>query len=344
MPLKRLRAFSEKLRQPRMLFLPDPSGYHGGPASFLRNLVKYMMSHHIQLTHDSRAKISTALVPISYPLDEVRRWKKNGVHIVQRLDGIYYPSKHGERYEDLNALIKEIYKNYASSIIFQSEYSKNQCYSIFGPHGAKQEFIVHNGADTDYFFPSESILSPPMEGESWKLVTTGSFRNSDMIEPLTEAMDILIKEHMVELEVIGDFKNKELEKYLQRSYIRHVGKTNLPEIASRIKKSHIFLYSHLNPPCPNSVIEAVQCGLPVVGFDSGAMRELLSHQTELLASVNSDVIQKYEDFDPKKLAEKIIYSMKHYIEFAQKSRDYASRYSLNKMGSNYMEILNEKPV
>ena len=42
-----------------------------------------------------------------------------------------------------------------------------------------------------------------------------------------------------------------------------------------MRSSHLLFSAEINPPCPNSVIEALACGLPVVGFDTGSLRELL---------------------------------------------------------------------
>jgi glycosyltransferase involved in cell wall biosynthesis len=34
--------------------------------------------------------------------------------------------------------------------------------------------------------------------------------------------------------------------------------------------------SDLHPACPNAVIEALACGLPVLAYDTGALRELVT--------------------------------------------------------------------
>jgi glycosyltransferase involved in cell wall biosynthesis len=46
----------------------------------------------------------------------------------------------------------------------------------------------------------------------------------------------------------------------------------IPEID---RSAHVLFSADLNAACPNSVIEALACGLPVAGFDTGALNELV---------------------------------------------------------------------
>jgi glycosyltransferase involved in cell wall biosynthesis len=42
-----------------------------------------------------------------------------------------------------------------------------------------------------------------------------------------------------------------------------------------MRSAHLLFSAEMNPPCPNSVIEALSCGLPVIGFDTGSLSELV---------------------------------------------------------------------
>ena len=95
--------------------------------------------------------------------------------------------------------------------------------------------------------------------------------------------------------MIGPLINPEIEGFFQREYIQYLGPKNPYEIAEVLQNSHLFIHSQLNDNCPNSVLEAISCGLPVVGFNSGAMSELCFFSKELLAYVSDDIFQKYED-------------------------------------------------
>ena len=42
-----------------------------------------------------------------------------------------------------------------------------------------------------------------------------------------------------------------------------------------MRSAHLLFSAEVNPPCPNSVIEALACGLPVIGFDTGSLSEIV---------------------------------------------------------------------
>ena len=86
-----------------------------------------------------------------------------------------------------------------------------------------------------------------------------------MLEPVIKALDT-ISNFDFELNVIGPIVNDNLLDLINRDYINHLGSKDSHQIAALLREHHIFIYSHLNPPCPNSVLEAIASGLPVVGF------------------------------------------------------------------------------
>ena len=51
-----------------------------------------------------------------------------------------------------------------------------------------------------------------------------------------------------------------------------VDRDKIPEID---RSGHVFFSAELNAGCPNSVVEALACGLPVIGFQTGSLPELV---------------------------------------------------------------------
>jgi len=289
-----------------MLFIPfSKFNKIGGPSTFMRNL-KYYLDRQGYKYSKHLHKTRGIFFPIQYDLKILEHYKRMGGVIIQRLDGVYYPSKHGQAYLERNKIIKDIYLNLADYIVFQSIHSKDQCFEMFGEKRDSDYAIVYNGVNKSKFFPL--IDSLQSSKTKFQIVTTGNFRNKDMLEPIILALDKLVNKIEFELQIIGPIRNNEVKNYLGRSYLRLDGPREPDEIANSLKRADMFIYSHLNPPCPNSVLESISCGLPVVGFDSGAMSELCFFSKELLVPVSNRIFQQYEEFDHEKLSEVILFA------------------------------------
>jgi len=317
------------------IYIPFPDDKSiGGPLTFMRNLKKELDK--LGFKYQNKHKFASSIFfPISYNIFKLRLLKAFGAKIIQRLDGIYYPSKHPDTYIKNNKYVKYIYKNLADYIVFQSEYSKKQVFSMFGSISDDKYSIICNGADLGVFYPSRYKKLH----KKIRFITTGNFRNEDMIIPVVNALDNL-KNVDFELLILGPISIEQKKDILSRPYVINSQTTNPSEIAGKLRASDIFIYSHLNPPCPNSVIEAVSCGLPVVGFDSGALKELCYFNSDLFAGVNGDVFQEYKDFDYKRLLEKIELCLSDFDAYKKISVDHAKEYSMEQCAQEYIKVFN----
>lgn len=308
----------------------------GGPATFMRNLKAYLDSVGY-VYHEEYKKGDNIFFPIEFDYTVLDQVKENGGQVIQRLDGVYYPEKHGKNSKEIgyNKHPKHIYENYSDYIVFQSQYSKKQVENVFGPVSVNSEIIV-NGVDKNVFYAKAKSKS--FSKKEIVIATSGVFRNIDMLEPVVKAFDGIQSNYKIKLKILGPITNPELKGYANRDYISTKGKLSLEEVAEELRSSDVFIYSHLNPPCPNSVLEAVSTALPVVGFKSGAMSELLWFNQDLLAEVSSDTLQTYDQFDYLKLANKIVLtidSLQKYKEIAYKHKH---KYTLTKMGQAYVQL------
>ncbi len=305
----------------------------GGPYTFMQSLQREFERRCLELCESFDA-CDRMLFPIQYDLETLRRGKMQGKRFIVRLDGIWYPEKHGDAYHELNRQIEEIYNNYADLVIFQSDYCRRQCFEMFGELPCSRYRIIINGADQTCFFPSQSSDAT----DTIRLITTGNFRDAAMIAPVVEALDNANLAQPFRLHIVGPIKD-ELRQWLQRDYIVYDGSKTVFEVANLLRESDVFLYSHLNPPCPNSVIEAITTGLPVVGFDSGAMSELLPWSRDLLAPVNKKTFQSPQDLDSDAFRQAIETAAHELEHFKATAMDHANSYPFAHCADQYVSAI-----
>jgi glycosyltransferase involved in cell wall biosynthesis len=105
------------------------------------------------------------------------------------------------------------------------------------------------------------------------------------------------------------------------------------------RSAHVLFSADLNAACPNSVIEAMACGLPVVSYATGSLPELLEDDAGLVVPWGSN-FWKLEAPDIPILAEaaqSILNQQDHYREAARKRAE--SAFGLDHMVDQYLEAL-----
>jgi glycosyltransferase involved in cell wall biosynthesis len=273
-------------------------------------------------------------------------WLKR-IPIIQRLDGVYYPqSVAGPWYRWHNLPLKIGYRYFASQVIFQSEYSKQCATTFLGEMPAGPATIIYNGVDTDHFSPVGEAEKLRQNPEQQVFITWSRFRRADQINPLLEAVDRYRQRYSTNcrLVIAGDFSGavRHLPEQLrQLPYVDYrgvVSNTDLPRLA---RGADVFLFAHQNPPCPNNVLEAMACGLPICGVADGAMPEITQ------PGINSELVAARGEgfFSPRSFSlddfvTNLAHILEHRVSYSAASRQLAlDRFNLPLMIERYESFI-----
>jgi glycosyltransferase involved in cell wall biosynthesis len=308
----------------------------GGVGTFMANLKHYLDSVKFPYTTDINSA-QHIFFPINFDFEQIKKIKAKGGKVIQRMDGVHYPTQHGPEYINLNKLTKDIYRIHSNFVVFQTEYSRRQCFVMYGERPVETYSIIVNGANLEMFYPDENR----QPDKKLKLITVGNFRKQVMLEPIMQALDLIGDKALYELTVVGPIAQPELKaELLKRKYVNYIENKSSAEIAEILRQHDLYIHTNINDLCPNSVIEAVSSGLPVVGYDSGAMKELLPFSADLLAFASHDFLQLTADFKPQPLAEKITQAIENYSHYRKLSLDHARSYDFASCGASYVEVFN----
>jgi glycosyltransferase involved in cell wall biosynthesis len=319
------------------VFIPTVAPHHvGGPTTFLRNFYKFSQDSGICLAQNIQES-DLFFFPVSAGLRDLYFAFNNKIKSVQRLDGLHYFERNGYSFVKRNLKIQFIYHFLSDYKIFQSEYSKRQCFHIFSPIEQSKYTVIMNGCDLSIFFPDPDKLIE----KKIIFVTSGNFRHEDMIKPITDALDRLKGDFI--LRVIGPVSDQ-LKFLFNKSYIKLEGSCHLNQSAEIIRDSHIYLFSALNSACPNALIEAVSCGIPIVAYSSGAVSEICHFSTDLLAETPDKILHSMNDFDANNFYEKILKCISEYKKYKELACQNYKSFPLEKMGESYFDFFKKLVV
>lgn len=273
-----------------------------------------------------------------------------GKKIVQRLDGVNYPSVAGWKYRFIDFPSRFINRFFADITIYQSKYSRHCVETFFGKSHTHKESIICNGVDTVRFSPDGERIPNIRDYPDQEIFFTASkFRRTDQIVPLIEAMKIYTARlnPKSKLLIAGSF-SREVEHvpktFGHLPFLRFLGKVPNNELPLYERSADLFLFTHLNPPCPNNILEALASGLPVCGIADGSMPELVTHgETGLLIPTTGDAFYERRTYDIEQFARNMKTLMNHRSEFSLAARKSAEeRFTLERMIGEYIRIFEKR--
>ena len=225
------------------------------------------------------------------------RARRRGVRLVQRLDGINWIHRrrrtglrHFIRAEYGNRVLAAIRIRFATHIVYQSEFVRGWWEDWYGPTPVPCS-VIHNGVDLRAYSPATEVATT----DKYRLLVVEGSMGGGYEMGLDWAIrlaELLAERHgfPMELMIVGRVSPKQQAALRTRSRVPLlwaglVPREHIPELD---RSAHLLFSADLNTACPNAVIEALACGLPVVGFDTGALAEVVGGEAGHIVPYGGD--------------------------------------------------------
>ena len=287
------------------------------------------------------------LVQWARSAQDVARMKQRGVRIVHRLDGRARSLVKAYEMDEENRTINRL----ADWTVWQSayvrEHTTREVETFFGPeapivHDPSRASLIYNAVDRAVF--SETGDAEPFDDDATFRVLHVSFGSGVRkgVGHLVEAAETLRNNPRVRFYCLGrqggDIVWGERLKALDN--VTELGATgDRQRIASIMRACDVLFFPSVNDYCPNTVLEAMSCGLPVVYHDSGGTPELVRDGVDVAGLAMIEQNPVYPLYAAREHLEEL---SRRAVAIADK------RFRMERMGAEYLELferlLSEEPV
>lgn len=260
-----------------------------------------------------------------------------GVPIVFRLDGINWLHRKRKTTfrkfllaEIQNLLNKLVHGFLANYIIYQSNFVKHW-WEKTGLRNRKEISIIYNGV----------VIKPKYNnienGTISLLCVEGTIDYSPYAIELLNKLRKLLPSS-IPINLYGKFESPYNEHKLDKE-INYHGFLQRDQVNS-VYTNAVFLSLDINPACPNSVIESMAAGLPVVAYDTGCLKELVPQEAGAIVPYGSNPWELNFP-DAIGLSDAIVKVIQNYSYYSNNALKHASNnFSAELVFGQYLQVLN----
>jgi glycosyltransferase involved in cell wall biosynthesis len=280
----------------RRLCLVSPIRGIAGPAAFQRRLAEGLAARGHEVSYDLNDRPYDAVLVSggTRRLAALRRAQAAGIPILQRLDGINWIHRRrrtGWRHflrAELNNLLLRATRRLASRVVYQSAFVRSWWERSYGAASAPA-VVIHNGVPLDIFSPRGPAAD---RADGVRLLVLEARLGGGYEIGLEWAVELgrrlkASASRRVELAVAGEVST-DIDKRFTGDYVSWLGAVPAESVPRLIRSADLLYASDVNPACPNSVIEAMACGVPVLAFDTGAVREVVGADAGRVVAYGGD--------------------------------------------------------
>ena len=263
-------------------FAPPPSG---GGHQFLRAFWRAAEAGGLRVENNSISQTTRACLMNSFNFDErrLRRLRRNSVLYVHRVDGPI--DTYRGRNDGVDQNIWRVNREMADKSIFQSHYSLEKHLEFKNP------VVILNAVDAE-IFNNHRRLAFSRERKT-RLIASSWSDNINKGALVYQWLDEHLDWERYEFTFVG-------RSPIQFRNIRMIPPVDSLQMAELFQQHDIYLTASKNDPCSNSLIEALNCGLPAIFLQSGGHPEIVQEaglgfkEAEEIPALADRLVGEYE--------------------------------------------------
>jgi N-acetyl-alpha-D-glucosaminyl L-malate synthase BshA len=150
--------------------------------------------------------------------------------------------------------------------------------------------VIHNFVDTDLFSLSSDTTIREKYSEEKIVVHISNLRKVKNLSDLIKAFGIILSAVDSRLLIIGDGPERGLAERMSYEFglsekISFLGE--VPDVVPFLKAANLFFTTSVMESFCLSALEAMSCGIPVVGYNVGGIAEVVTPECGFLAEVHN---------------------------------------------------------